>query len=149
MKRTLVLLSLLLVIFRAEAGNEIQIKFHEAKLPKNDHFGYQADGSHLHFFSNGKAEWTVSAKRAGAYTLEVKASCTKGPDGFAQFQISTNGKTAGKPVSLKRESVDEYTVKLELKRGQNIIGLAFVNDAYAEGEHDRNLFVHGLKLSAK
>ena len=45
--------------------------------------------------------------------------------------------------------MNEYTVKLELKRGQNIIGLAFVNDAYAEGEHDRNLFVHGLKLSAK
>ncbi|MGB0580951.1 MAG: carbohydrate-binding domain-containing protein [Limisphaerales bacterium] len=148
MKKLLIAFALSLAI-NLQAGDRTHLRAHEAKLPEgNDHFGIMDDGESIHFHSNGAVEWEVSVKKAGKHRLVVIASCTDAKGEFAAFQVSVNGKAVGKPTTLKSTDRDDHGVDIELPKGRVKIKVGFTNDLYADGEYDRNLYVHKVVLNA-
>ncbi len=151
--RSATLASTLLFLAATSPGAEaLRLKLSDVKLkagsPPTAHLGVNEDGR-LHFYSGLTGEWKVKVPADGEYTLHVSASCQAALGVNANFKVTVDDKPAGDEVKLTTEEKKEYTLKLTLKSGETRLGITFTNDAYKEGEYDRNLFIHALSLEAK
>jgi hypothetical protein len=138
----------------ATLADEIKLALKDAKFKPAegvpaDLFGYDEGEEKLFFYTNGPAEWTVTLPADSAYELIVKASDTKAQDEHAKFRVVVNEKSFSKEIALDSDEPKDYTVTIKGKAGENKIAIEFTNDAYKEGEYDRNLFVHAVTIKKK
>lgn len=111
-----------------------------------DHFGYDDGNERMFYYSNGCAEAKVRIPVEGEYELVVEASCDEALNEFARFRVRVDGQAASGEVVLTSADPKDYKVALKLSAGEHKLGLEFTNDAWKEGEYDRNLFIHRVTL---
>ena len=68
---------------------------------------------------------------------------------FAAFKLSVGDVVVAKEHFLKAEEPKPYTFTATLKKGKQPLAIQFLNDEFKEGEYDRNLYVHAVKLEPK
>ena len=61
-------------------------------------------------------------------------------------QTDSDGKLCGKEAESSDEP-KEYKFPATLKAGERKLAIEFTNDVFKEGEYDRNLYVHEVKLT--
>jgi hypothetical protein len=84
----------------------------------------------------------------GDYELVIKASCDPALDERAKFKVAIDGEAVGKETLLIDDLAKEYKFTLKGKAGDRKLSIEYTNDAYKEGEYDRNFYVHGVSLKA-
>jgi len=142
----------LLPVLLAAADNPaasitVELKKFSFEVPKEkaDLFGHNADDEKLYFYTNGKAEAKVKVPKAGDYEVVVKASGDVALKVGAKFKVAVAGKQVGKETETTDEQ-KEYRFPATLKAGEHKLSIEFTNDAFKEGEYDRNLYVHSVAL---
>ncbi len=111
-----------------------------------DHFGYDDGNERTFYYSNGCAEAKVRIPADGEYEIAVKAACDEALNEFAKFRVRVDGQAVSGEVVLTSTDVKEYKVAAKIAAGERRLGIEFTNDAWKEGEYDRNLFIHGVSL---
>ena len=82
----------------------------------------------------------------GDYQIVVKASGDKALKEGAKFKVAIDGKQCGKETETSDGDPREYKFSTTLKSGERKLSIEFTNDAFKEGEYDRNLYVHSVAL---
>jgi hypothetical protein len=101
----------------------------------------------LYTFGSQVVTWNVPAD--GEYTITVEASCTVAEKELAKFKLTVGDVEVAKEFSLKEEGAKAYEFTAKLKKGEQKLGIEFLNDKYKDGEYDLNMFVHGVKAEPK
>lgn len=97
-------------------------------------------------FSEGKLETAVRLDDSGTYRVKVQAWGSPCQSVWPEMALLIDGeKKQTRTVRALNSSDYEYRVFLEA--GTHQIGLAFLNDARADGE-DRNLFIREVELAS-
>jgi hypothetical protein len=154
--RMLMLLSmtaaLLLAVFvsvtAAADEKTLSVDLKTFKFPegKQDLFGYNEGESKLFFYTNGTGTASVKASDEGEYEIVIKASCDSALNERAKFKLSIDGEVVGKETLLTADDAKDYKFSTKLKKGDHKLGIEYTNDVYKEGEYDRNLYVHEVRL---
>lgn len=124
-------------------------KFKVAEGVSADLVAYDEIENKLSFYTFGRAETTIKAPKDGEYIVSIRASCDSALDERAKFRLFVDDKAAGDDTTLESDTENEYTLTVKLTAGERKLGIAFTNDAYKEGEYDRNLFIHGVSFKAR
>jgi hypothetical protein len=111
-----------------------------------NYFGIHPEEEKLFFYTNGNGEAAVKVPADGAYHIVIKASCVPALNERAKFKVSLDGQPVGKETLLSADDPKEYTLPATIKAGDRKLGIAFTNDAFKEGEYDRNLFIHAVNI---
>lgn len=111
--------------------------------------GYDENENRFFFYTNGSATGEVNIPDDGEYTITIDAACTEAKKVFASFKLTVGDVVVAKEHFLKAEEVKPYTFTAKLKKGKQKLVIEFLNDEFKEGEYDRNLFVHAVKLEKK
>ncbi len=111
--------------------------------------GYDDGQNRFFLYTNGTATGEVTVPEDGEYTITVEASCTEAKKVFAAFKLTVGEVVVAKEFFLKSEDEKPYTFTAKLKKGKQPIVVEFLNDEFKEGEYDRNLFLHGIKLEPR
>jgi len=111
--------------------------------------GYDEGQDRFNFYTNGTATGEVTVPADGEYTVTVEASCAEAKKVFAAFKLTVGDVVVAKEHFLKSEDPKAYTLTARLKKGKQPLAIQFLNDEFKEGEYDRNLYVHGIKLEPK
>jgi hypothetical protein len=122
-------------------------KFKVAEGNPGDLFGYNEDEGKLFFYTNGTAELTVKVPADGDYQIVVKASGSAALNEQAKFKLAVDGQPVGKETLLTTDEAKDYPFPTKLKAGERTLAVEFTNDAYKEGEYDRNLYVHAVTVA--
>jgi hypothetical protein len=137
-----------------KAGEPVNFDLKTFKwVPKNaarTELGGYDDGEgklFLYTFGSQVVNWTVPAD--GEYTITVEASCTAAEKEMAKFKLTVGDVEVAKECTLKEEAAKPYEFTATLKKGEQKLGIEFLNDKYKEGEYDLNLFVHSVKAEPK
>jgi hypothetical protein len=109
-------------------------------------FGWDDGESRAFYYSNGAGELVVKVPADGDYQVTVSASCQKGNNAFAKFDLEVDGKKEAGDVTLTSEDCKDYSCTVSLKAGERKLGVRFTNDMYKENEYDLNFYLHGVKL---
>jgi predicted xylan-binding protein with Ca-dependent carbohydrate-binding module len=133
-------------------------KFKPAKEIANPEslFSYDENAGKLCFYTNGPAEAAFKIPADGEYEIVISASGDSvrnsgdaKKDGPPKFKVAVDGEPVGKETGLTDDSINDYKLPVTLKAGDHKLVIEFTNDIYKEAEYDRNLFVHGVKLTPK
>ncbi len=108
--------------------------------------GYNADESRVYLWSNGHVEAPVRIAEGGEYEILLTASCQAALGEFAKFAVYVDGERVGEEVALASEEPRAVRVAGAIAAGDRKLALRFTNDAYKEGEYDRNLYFHKVEL---
>jgi hypothetical protein len=111
--------------------------------------GYNEGEGKLFFYAPDTAEAPVKLPADGEYVITVEASCDAAQNENAKFTLKVGDVEVKKDFLLTATEAKEYTFTVKLKKGDPKLSIAFTNDAYKEGEYDRNLYVHAVKVEAK
>ena len=111
--------------------------------------GYNEGDSRFYFYSFGTATGDVTIPDDGEYKLTVEASCTEAMKEFAKFKLSVGDVVVAKEHACTGEEQKKYEFTAKLKKGKHPLAIEFLNDAYKDGEYDRNLFVYSMKIEKK
>ena len=127
---------------------EVDLKTFKFKVPdaQAELFGYDEGESKLFFYTAGPGEATIKLPADGEYEIEVRASCTSALNERAKFKVTLDGEPVGKETLLTDDDEKGYTLMAAAKAGERKLTIAFTNDAYKEGEYDRNFFVHKVTV---
>jgi hypothetical protein len=109
-------------------------------------FGWDDGESRAFYYSNGSGEVVLKVPADGDYEVTVSASCQKGNNAFAKFDLEVDGQKKAGDVTLTSEDCKEYSCTVSLKAGERKLGVRFTNDMYKENEYDLNFYLHGVKL---
>jgi len=144
----LVVPGLLLAASFGEDRIPIELKNFKFKVPEDQAnlFGYDEGAGRLFFYTNGPAEAVVKVPADGDYEVVIKAACDSALNERAKFKVSIDGEPVGKETLLTDDGEKEYTLPAKLKAGERKLVIEFTNDAYKEGEYDRNFFVHAVTV---
>jgi hypothetical protein len=133
-----------------EAAKAVAVKLKafsfNAPKGKEDLLTYDEVGEKLSFYINGTGEAKVDAPGDGDYEIVIKASCDMALKEGAKFKVTVDGKPCGKETETSDGAPKEYTFATPLKAGEHKLAIEFTNDAFKEGEYDRNLYVHAVAL---
>jgi hypothetical protein len=113
---------------------------------KEDLLNYNESDDKLCFYINGKGEAKVKVPGDGDYEIVVKASGDKALKEGAKFKVAVDGKQCGKETETSDGDPKEFKFPTSLKSGEHKLSIEFTNDAFKEGEYDRNLYVHSVAL---
>ena len=111
--------------------------------------GYDEGEERFNFYTNGTATGDVTIPEDGEYTITVEASCTEAEKEFAKFKLTTGETVVTKEHACTTEEKKKYTFTAKLKKGKQPLVIEFLNDAFKEGEYDRNFFVHSVAIEKK
>lgn len=111
--------------------------------------GFDEGQDRFNFLTNGTATGDVTVPADGEYTVTVEASCSEAKKVFAAFKLTVGEVVVSKEHFLKAEEQKPYTFTAKLKKGKQPLVIEFLNDEFKEGEYDRNLYVHAVKLEPK
>ncbi len=98
----------------------------------------------LTIFSNGAVGFEFDAPFAGKYTVTVVVSGTQGGDEPVRTELRTGKQT--QTLDVPETDPVEKEASFDLKRGKQTIDIAFINDAYARNQYDRNLILHHVEV---
>jgi hypothetical protein len=118
----------------------------KAKEGQDNLFGYNDGEGKLFFYTNGPGTGTVKVPDDGDYEIVVKASCDPALNERAKFKLTIDAEVIGKETLLTADEVRDYKFSAKLKKGDRKLTIEFTNDAYKEGEYDRNLYVYEVTL---
>jgi hypothetical protein len=139
----------------AYAAEPIKVPLKDFKMkPKNDGtpedlIGYNEGEEKLFFYVHGTGTAEVKIPDDGEYTLTVEASCDEAKGEKAKIKITIGETEVAKEFELKATEAKEYPFTAKLKKGEQKLVIEFLNDEFMEGEFDRNLYVHAVKLEKK
>jgi len=111
--------------------------------------GYDEGQDRFFFYTNGTATGEVTVPDDGEYKVTVEAACDEAKKVFAAFKLTVGDVVVAKEHFLKDTDQKPYTFTAKLKKGKQKLVIEFLNDEFKEGEYDRNLFVHSVKLEPK
>jgi len=131
-----------------EDAKPIVVELKSFKLPevKTDLFGYNETDGKLFLYTFGKVASKVKVPAEGDYEIIIKASGDKALNEGAKFKLAVDGKEVGKETETMDGEPKDYKFPTTLKAGEHDLTIEFTNDAYKEGEYDRNLYVFGVEL---
>jgi hypothetical protein len=118
----------------ANKGTEELIKYEDDKI---------------NFYVNGSATAKLTVPADGDYTIVIDASCTEALKEKAKLTLKVGDKAVKENFELTGEDQKEYKFEAKLTKGETTLSIAFTNDAYKEGEYDRNLYIHAVKVEKK
>jgi hypothetical protein len=120
----------------------VELKDFKFKVPEAlaDRFSYDEGAGRLCFYTNGRAEAAVKVPADGDYEVVVRASCDSALNERAKFKVALDGQPAGQETLLTDDGERDYALPARLKAGEHTLAIEFTNDAYKEGEYDRNLY---------
>lgn len=137
----------------AAEGDAIQVSLEsfKFKVPDDqaDLFGYNEGEGKLFFYTNGTGEATVKLPAEGEYEITIEASCDPALNERAKFRVTLDDQPVGEETLLTDDFEKAYKLTFKAEAGERKLGIAFTNDVYEEGVHDRNLYVHGVTLRKK
>jgi hypothetical protein len=144
------LLACLPIAFAAESEIKVDLAKFTFKVPEEQAslFGYNEGEEKLFYYAAAAGETTVKLPADGDYELVIKASCDPALDERAKFKVAIDGEAVGKETLLIDDLAKEYKFTLKGKAGDRKLSIEYTNDAYKEGEYDRNFYVHGVSLKA-
>jgi hypothetical protein len=111
--------------------------------------GFEEGENRLYFYAHGSATGEVVIPADGEYKLTIEASCTEAQKEFAKFKVSVGDVVVAKEHACTGEEQKKYELTAKLKKGKQPLAIEFLNDAYKDGEYDRNLFVYSVKIEKK
>lgn len=111
--------------------------------------GYDENEARFFFYTNGTATGELIVPEDGEYTVTIEAACTEANKEFAKFKLTVGGEVVAKEHACTTEEPRKYTFTAKLKKGKQPVVVEFLNDAFKDGEYDRNLFVHALSIEKK
>ena len=137
-----------LVIAADEEAKPLVVELKSFKFPeeKADLFGYNENDGKLFLYTFGKVASKVKVPAEGDYEIIIKASGDKALNEGAKFKLAVDGKIIGKETETADGEPKDYKFPATLKAGEQELTIEFTNDAYKEGEYDRNLYVFGVEL---
>lgn len=118
-----------------------------ASMTNVDVAAYSIDGNSVWLNSNGRIQSRVSFSSAGYYTFTLLAGGTAALGVLPQVAVVVDGINQTN-FFLVSASMTQYAVTLRMTAGAHAIGLAFLNDYYANGE-DRNAAFGLLTITAQ
>jgi hypothetical protein len=111
--------------------------------------GYDEGENRFYFYSFGTATGDVAIPEDGEYKVTVEASCTEAQKEYAKFKLSVGEVVVAKEHACTAEEAKKYEFTAKLKKGKQPLAIEFLNDAFKDGEFDRNLFVYSVKVEKK
>ena len=114
-----------------------------------DLIGYNEGDEKAFFYVNGEVALAGKVPSAGEYAITLNASCQAALKENAKINITLNGKELAKDFTLKTEDPKDYEFTAKLKKGENMLVIAYINDVYKENEYDRNFYLHSVSLRSK
>jgi len=139
----------------AEGETKIDLKSFQFKVADEmmSLFGYDEAEGRLFYYTGGAAETTIKVPADGKYELVLRAACDPAQGERAKFKVTLDGKEVGAEVGketlLTDDSPKDYVLALDATAGEHKLAVEFTNDAYKEGEYDRNFYLHGVTLKSK
>ena len=133
----------------AAALGKVELKDFKFKGEVGEGAGYNDGDNKLFFYAPATAEAPVKIDADGEYTVTVEASCDAAENVNAKFTLKVGDVEVKKDFLLTQTDAKEYTFTVKLKKGDPKLSIEFTNDHYKEGEYDRNLYVHAVKVEAK
>jgi hypothetical protein len=103
----------------------------------------------INFYANGTATAKLTVPADGDYVIVVDASCQAALKENAKFTLKVGDTVVKEKFEQTTEDKKEYKFDAKLTKGETTLSIAYVNDVYKEGEYDRNLFVHGVRVEKK
>jgi hypothetical protein len=139
------------LVIAADDAKPLVVELKSFKLPEvmADLFGYNEGDGKLFLYTNGKVTAKVKVPSEGDYEIVVKASGDKALNEGAKFKVAIDGKEVGKETETSDGEPKDYKFPATLKAGEPELTIEFTNDAYKEGEYDRNLYVFGVEIKKK
>jgi hypothetical protein len=133
------------------AAEEVRLKLSEGKFKvgegtPSELVTYDENEGKVAFYAPGTGEWKFKLADDGAFNIVVRASCDAAQDVNAKFKLTIDGKAIGEEVTLSRESEHECKLEAKLGPGEHTLAITFTNDAWKDGEYDRNLYIHSVTL---
>jgi hypothetical protein len=152
MNRYLSVAFVLAVTVSVTAAVPIKLDLADFKLtpaPKvaDDLVKYENDA--ISFYANGTATAKLTVPADGDYVIIVDASCQAALKENAKFTLKVGDVVVKEKFELTAEEQKEYKFDAKLTKGETTLSIAYVNDVYKQGEYDRNLFVHGVRVEKK
>ena len=111
--------------------------------------GYDEGEGRYNFYAHGSATGDVTLPDDGEYKITIEASCNEAQKEFAKFKLSVGEVVIAKEHACTTEDKKKYAFTAKLKKGKQPLAIEFLNDAFKEGEYDRNLYVHSVKVEKK
>ena len=141
-----------LFVSAAAAAEPIKLDLADFKLVSavkggDDLVKYENDT--ISFYANGSATATLKVPADGDYVIVVEASGTAALKENPKLTLKVGDKAVKENFALSTEDQKEYKFDVKLPKGEATLSVAFTNDVYKEGEYDRNLMVHGVRLEKK
>ena len=139
----------------AAAAEPIKIDLKDFKMkPKfegtpEELMGYNEAEGKLFFYVHGTGTAEVKIPEDGEYTITIEASCDEAKNEKAKMAVKVGDVEVAKEFELKAVEAKEYPFTAKLKKGAQKLVIEFLNDEFKEGEYDRNLYVHAVKLEKK
>ena len=139
----------------AVAADPIKVELKDFKFtPKNegtpaDLFGHNEGEGKLFLYAHGTAAAEVKLADDAEYTLTVEMSCDEAKNEKAKVKVSVGDEVLAKEFELKETGAKAYTFTGKLKKGSPKVSIEFLNDEFKEGEFDRNLYIHSVKIEKK
>jgi Ca-dependent carbohydrate-binding module xylan-binding len=151
-RRCLPVAVLLAVVVAVRAAEPIKLDLADFKLVSaaksaEDLVKYENDK--ISFYSNGTATARLTVPADGDYVIVIDASCDAALKQNAKLTLKVADKPVKENFELSTEDQKEYKFDAKLTKGETTLSIAFTNDVYKEGEYDRNLHVHGVRVEKK
>jgi hypothetical protein len=122
----------------------------KAAFEGGDQLGGYNDGENKFcMYVNGTATGEVAIPEEGDYTVAIEASCDEAKKMYAAFKLTIGDVVVAKDHSLTTQNAKVYFFTAKLKKGKQNLVIEFINDEFKEGEYDRNLYLHAVKLEKK
>lgn len=146
------LAALVLTVGIVAAAEPIKLDLADFKLTPafkggDDLLKYEDDK--INFFVNGTATAKLTVPDDGDYKIVIDASCNEALKEKAKLTLKVGDKAVKENFELTSEDQKEYKFETKLTKGETTLSIAFTNDAYKEGEYDRNLYVHAVRVEKK
>src|SRR5262245_60196950 len=127
---------------RAADGDAIAVELRSVQFKVRDEiaglFGYDDGEGRLFYYTAGPGEATVKLPADGRYEIVVRAACDPALNERAKFKLSLDGQAVGAETLLTADETRDYKLATNAKAGEHKLVIEFTNDAYKEGEYDRN-----------
>jgi hypothetical protein len=151
-RRCVPLAIIALAVVTVRAAEPIKLDLADFKLApavkgSDDLVKYENDT--INFYSNGTATAKLTVPADGDYVIVIDASGTAALKENPKLTLKVGDKPIKENFALTGEDQKEYKFDAKLAKGETTLSIAFTNDVYKEGEYDRNLLVHGVRLEKK
>lgn len=101
--------------------------------------------SPLGMSSNSTVTWEFTAPFSGEYTFEMVASGDQGGDEPVKAKITWGSKE--RIINIPNKTEETFKISMRFATGKRTIDIAFINDYYKKDVADRNMRLHGVKLT--